>query len=119
MGLLFVGVVVFLSLDPEPPDIAGFPGFDKVSHFAAYGFMMLWFGCCYVHGAAYRNLGMGLVAMGIFLEFLQGMMGHRSMEISDMLVNAMGVSFGWFMAKTRIASALIYLENQMFNRGRH
>ncbi|MBN1850336.1 MAG: VanZ family protein [Deltaproteobacteria bacterium] len=119
LGWIFIGIVVFLSLDPSPPEMAGFTGLDKISHFVAYAFMMLWFGFCYLHGATYGHVGIGLIVMGVALEFLQGLMGYRSMEFLDMAVNTFGVVFGWFLAKTRLSSALIYLEKEMFHLQRH
>lgn len=35
----------------------------------------------------------GFVAMGIAMEFLQGMTGYRTFELLDMLANTIGVLF--------------------------
>ena len=113
MGWVFVGIVVFLSLDPSPPELADFQGQDKVMHLLAYTFIMLWFGCCYYHGKTYLALGAGLIGMGIVLELLQGFMGYRSMELWDMVVNTFGVTVGWFLTKTRLSSVFIRVESQL------
>lgn len=113
-------MVVFFSLDPSPPELGAFPGQDKVMHFMVYTFLMLWFGCCYMPGRTYRYLGIGLISMGIILEIVQGLVGYRSMEYADMLVNSIGVCMGWLLAGTRLSSSLIQIESRFgINRREH
>ena len=40
----------------------------------------------------------GFVAMGIGLEFIQGMTDYRSFEVFDMVANTIGVFLGWAAA---------------------
>jgi hypothetical protein len=75
--------------------------------------MMLWFGLCYLPGRTYRNIGIGLIVMGIVLEFIQNEIGDRSMSYLDMLANGLGVSLGWLLARTRLSLALIHVENRL------
>jgi VanZ family protein len=113
-------MIVFFSLDPSPPELGTFPGQDKVMHFMVYTFLMLWFGCCYMPGKTYRYLGIGFILMGIVLEIIQGLVGYRSMEYFDMLVNSIGVAMGWLLAGTRLSSALIQIESRFgINRREH
>ena len=93
-----------------------FPGQDKLMHFMAYTFIMLWFGFCYQPGNGYRNLGIGLITLGIALELIQGLMGSRSMELLDMLVNTVGIFIGWLLARTRLSLALIHVERIAIKR---
>ena len=50
------------------------------------------------------------VAMGIGLEFLQGLTDYRTFEIADMLADAFGVSIGWLGAPPRSPHVLRYIE---------
>ena len=45
----------------------------------------------------------GFIAMGVALEFLQGMTGYRTFEVLDMLANAVGVALGWSAALVLVA----------------
>ena len=93
IGWAAVAVVIYLSLTPAPPD-SGIDGGDKLGHFLAYAGLTYWFGQFYFHStrAAYA---LGFFAMGIALEFAQGALGYRSMELADMAANTLGVAAGW------------------------
>jgi VanZ family protein len=94
----------------------GFHGGDKLLHLFTYAIMMLWFGLIYLPGRTYGNLGIILIIMGIALELAQGMTDHRSLSFLDMVANAVGVSFGWVLAKTRLSSALTHVESILKSR---
>jgi len=96
IGWAAVAVVTYLSLTPSPPD-SGIDGGDKLGHFLAYAGLTYWFGRLYFYRtrAAYA---LGFCAMGIALEFAQGALGHRSMELADMAANTLGVAAGWAAA---------------------
>jgi hypothetical protein len=55
---------------------------------------------CLIYDQWRRRLGYaaGFVAMGIALEFLQGMTGYRTFDPLDMLANAVGVLGGLAVA---------------------
>ena len=105
--------MICLSLIPPPPELPGFHGVDKLVHLFVYAFIMLWFGLCYSSGRAYRNLGIGLVIMGILLELIQGKTGYRSMSYMDMTANGLSVLIGWLIARTRLFFALVRIESRM------
>ena len=110
LGWLFVALVIFFSLTPSPPSPIEFTGADKLFHVSTYALMMLWFGLVYLPGRAYLLLGIGLILMGIALELIQGLTGYRSLEYVDMIANAVGVSFGWLLVRTRLSSTLLHVE---------
>jgi hypothetical protein len=60
---------------------------------------MFWF--CQVYASQRAKLLHGAVflAMGVGLEFLQGMGGTREYDVVDMLANAAGVLSGWLAAR--------------------
>jgi VanZ family protein len=96
IGWAAVAVVIYLSLTPAPPQV-GLDGGDKLGHFLAYAALTYWFGQFYSYRtrAAYA---LGFVAMGIALEFAQGALGYRSLELADMAANTLGAAAGWAAA---------------------
>jgi VanZ family protein len=97
LGWAWVAAIVWLSVTPSPPKV-DFAQSDKLGHFLAYGSLMLWF--CFLYAAAKTRIAhaAGFVAMGIGLEFIQGMLGYRTFEVFDMLANTIGVLLGWAAA---------------------
>jgi VanZ family protein len=91
-----VGAVVWLSLTPAPPQVDFAQG-DKVGHFLSYGMLMLWFAQLYRRRSRLLYAA-GFVAMGIGLEFCQGLLGYRTYEVFDVYANSLGVLFGWALA---------------------
>jgi glycopeptide antibiotics resistance protein len=89
-----VAAIVWLSLTPSPPQIE-FRESDKVGHVLAYGLLMFWFAALYAHRLFFA---FGFVAMGVGLEFVQGMLGYRTFDVLDMLANTLGVLAGWALA---------------------
>ena len=116
IGWIQIGLVIIFSLIPSPSDIPDIIGLDKLMHFSAYAFMMFWFGLCFFPGRTYNRIGYAIIIMGVFLELIQGKIGYRSMSYFDMTSNALGVSLGWVLARTRISSALVYIENSLADK---
>ncbi len=110
LGWLWVAAVFYLSLMPHPPQPISFSGVDKWEHALAYALLMLWFCQVYVGRKARVRLLLSLVAMGVGIEFLQGMGGYRYFEYADMLANTTGVLIGWGLAQTRMGRVLTMLE---------
>lgn len=88
---------MWLSLTPSPPQV-DFSHGDKLGHFIAYGLLMLWFSLLYLKKMTRILYGVGFIAMGVGLEFLQGELGYRTYEVFDMYANTLGVLLGWVAA---------------------
>ena len=114
LGVLWIAVVVYLSLIPNPPETVRFPGVDKLQHALAYGLLMLWFCQMYVHRQQRLVVTALLIALGIAVEFLQEMTGYRYFEFTDMLANAVGVMLGWMWARTGLGQIGSMLETKFF-----
>jgi VanZ family protein len=97
LGWAWVAAIVWLSLTPSPPKV-DFEQSDKLGHFLAYGSLMLWFCLLYAPTKARVGYAAGFIAMGVGLEFIQGMLGYRTYEVFDMLANTIGVLLGWAAA---------------------
>lgn len=116
LGGLWIALVITLSLMPNPPDPLSFEQRDKLSHFLAYGWLMLWF--CQLYSGAARRGGWALafVALGVGLEFVQSLTPDRAYEVLDMAANAGGVLLGWLLAATPLAQALRVIEARCLAR---
>jgi VanZ family protein len=96
-GWAWAAAIVWLSLTPAPPRV-DFAYGDKLGHFGAYGLLMFWFCQLYGAGPARIGYGLGFIAMGIGLEFVQGALGYRTYDLFDMVANSLGVLLGWAAA---------------------
>src|SRR5262245_8260594 len=109
MGVGFVPLVIHLFLTPDLPDIAVSAN-QKFGHVLAYGWLMLWFAQIYRSTGLRLALAAAFCALGIGLEYLQGMTGFRGFEYSDMLLNSGGVAIGLALARTPLQNGLQRLE---------
>jgi VanZ family protein len=107
-GVLLVVLVFYLSLRPEPPEPPP-QGLDKFEHLLAYGVLMFWFAHLEPMRSGRRRLALGLAGMGIAIECLQGLIGHREFSIADMVANGAGVLAGWLAAPPRMPDVLRFL----------
>jgi VanZ family protein len=116
LGWAGAALIVVLSLVPSPPEVVSGHSLDKLAHFLAYACLMMWFGFIYLPGRSYVYLGLGFVAMGIVLEWVQGATGYRVAEYPDMMANGSGVLFGWVLSRTRLGSTLVTVEGFLRTR---
>lgn len=116
LGWVWIAVVIFLSLTPHPPEIEMTSG-DKIGHVLAYTFLMLWFCQLYRTRAKKWSIALGLVALGIAIEFAQEQTGYRQFEIADMGADGIGVAIGLLLGETLLANALRQVERlQVFRQ---
>jgi VanZ family protein len=109
VGAVLVGVVVYLSLTPNPIEVPVAQG-DKLGHGFAYATLMYWF--AQIHRAANLRVmyAIAFVAMGIGLEFLQDLTDSRTFDVADMVADALGVGIGWAAAPPRSPNLLEFIE---------
>lgn len=110
IGLLMVLAVTVGSVISVPPTLKTFMVQDKVLHTLAYACMMAWFTQIYRHDLTRLMLGIALVLMGIFIEFVQGMVPSRDLDGLDMIANTSGVLLAWALAYTWVGNTLAKLE---------
>jgi len=108
LGWGMVAAVVVLSLIPVEVDLG--EGRDKLAHFVAYGSLAFWFGMLFDGRGSQLRAALGFAAMGVSLEFLQGLTDYRTLEIADMVANAIGAGLGWGLAQTPLRNALEWVE---------
>ena len=111
LGWLWVLIIFYLSLMPHPPEPVHFWNADKLEHALAYSLLMLWFCQVYTLLRPRRLVAVLLIAMGILIEYLQGVTGYRNFDYADMISNAAGVMVGWAWARTILGRVFTYLDH--------
>jgi VanZ family protein len=99
-GAAFVLLVIYLSVTPDPlraPTVGHF----KTGHIIAYTWCMLWFAQVWRRWRERAVIAIGLVALGVGLEYVQDLLPwHRDFAVSDMVDDAIGVGLGLVLAVT-------------------
>jgi VanZ family protein len=111
-----VGLIIFLSLTPSPPDIDLGKFSDKYEHVAAYAVLMLWFCQIYLSTVQRGCMALLLVVLGVALEFIQRATGYREFEVADMVAGASGVCLGWLLAPPRLPNCLALARSLLSRR---
>ena len=115
LGWVWVALVIYLSLTPHPPELSVMSG-DKIGHTIAYLFLMLWFAQIYRSLSTRMRIAMGLVILGIAIEFAQEQTGYRRFEVADMGADAIGVAIGWLLSFTPLRETLRLAERIVISR---
>jgi len=109
LGVLLICMILVLSLINLAP-IEGVLLQDKIIHFLAYGLLMGWFAQICRHHLARFLLVLALVAMGVLVEYLQGLVNYRQFDYIDMLANASGIVVAWALSYTWMGRILVGIE---------
>ena len=112
VGAGLVALVVWLSLTPDPFEVASAEGLDP-GHFIAYATLMLWFAQLLRPGRGRIAAAVALVGLGAGLEYAQLLTGYRHFDPEDMRDNAVGVAAAYLVALTPLGSALVWLERRL------
>jgi len=112
IGWLLVAGVTALSVMPAPPE-PPLMTWDKSNHLLAYATLMLWFRQAFSPRVRWILF---LVALGVVLELIQGWLGYRDLEFTDMLANTLGVAGGLGLAKTSLGSLVTWLDSALGRR---
>lgn len=112
MGYGLILLVIYLSLTPFQPDIPIEYG-DKLGHGMAYTTLMVWFAWLYPDLRTRLVYAAGFLALGIALEFAQGLTEYRTFELADMAADAGGVALGWIAALPPLPNLLVLMERRL------
>ena len=115
LGLGFVGLVVYLSLTSSPPDLHIGVSLD-FGHVIAYFWLMIWFAQIYRGWRTRLALAAVFFVMGVGLEFLQELGGHRHFDVFDMARNLAGLVVGLMLATTPLQDVLRLIEARLVPR---
>ncbi|KLI97633.1 membrane protein [Luteimonas sp. FCS-9] len=111
-----IAAVVVLSLVPSVP-MPDVPDGDKLGHFLAYAALAAAAVQLYARWPSLLGAGLGLVLLGIGLEYAQGALTDgRVQDPADALANTLGVIAGLATRLTPLRDLLLRLDG---GRGRH
>lgn len=114
LSTAYLGVLVWLTLTPQPPPSPDLPFVDKWEHLLVYGLLM---GSCgqwlSQRGRLRLRFAVIFVALGAVLELLQGLGGVRHMESADAVANALGVGIGYAITRGPGGRILQALEQRL------
>lgn len=110
IGVLMVMTVTVGSIVSLPAPIKSVMLQDKLLHTLAYACMMGWFAQIYKHDLTRLVLVIGLISLGIAIEFIQGTTGYREFDVLDMVANTSGVVLAWALAYTWVGNLLAWGE---------
>lgn len=89
-----------LSLLPLPGPPPAVPHWDKLLHTLAYALLMGWAVPLFTAARGWTLAALGLLGWGVMIEGLQGLLPWRSIEMADVLANALGVLLGSLLGFT-------------------
>jgi len=111
-----IAIVVVLSLAPSVP-MPDVPDGDKLGHFLAYFALAASAVQLYARWPALLGAGIGLVLLGIGLEYAQGALTETRMRgPADALANTLGVIAGLATRLTPIRDLLLRIDGPMAKR---
>jgi VanZ family protein len=117
LGIWVFGWVlaVALSLIPPPPLHVDVPDSDKLGHLLAYATLSAWAVMLFARRRAWVFAAIGLVALGIGMEFAQGALTQtRLRDPRDAIANTLGVLLGLGVSMTRLQGLLQALDRRWF-----
>jgi len=112
---LFVSII-YLSLTPKPPVTLSFSMGDKLGHLLAYCMLMGWFAQLYTVWFQRVFLSIAFGLMGVTVEVLQAMGGHRFFEYNDMVANIIGVVVGWLLSRYLFPGLLFNIDKRLASK---
>lgn len=111
VGILLVMAVTIGSVISLPTSVKAVMLQDKLVHALAYACMMGWFAQIYRHDLTRLVFVVGLIVLGIAIEFVQGTTGYRQFDVLDMVANTSGVILAWALAYTWVGNVLAWTED--------
>ena len=111
---LAVVVVFVVCLVPAPDLPLMPPGGDKIEHFLAYFLLAASAVQIYQGARALWRVAIGLVALGVAVEFAQGAFtATRSMDAWDVVADTLGVAAGFAITLTPWRDLLLRIEARL------
>ncbi len=121
---LWLGIWIFgwllcivLSLT-TPPDISlDIDNSDKIGHFLAYGTLSAWAVMLFQRKGAWWLSAVGLICLGITMEFAQGYFTtDRMMDWHDAVANTIGVGLGLCLGLLPVQVFLQRMDARFFSQ---
>jgi len=112
VGWGLVGLVVWLSLTPDPLAVPDVEGFDP-GHFLAYFTLMAWWAQLVRAGHGRIIAALALIGLGVGLEYVQALTPHRTFDVNDMRDDSIGVITAYLATRSSLGEMLLALERRL------
>jgi len=115
LGVWIFGIALCIGLSLLPPiELGAPPDSDKLGHFLAYATLSAWAVLIFRSRRAQALAALGLVALGIGLEFAQAHLTiARLGDPRDALANTLGVLAGFALGFTPVSLLLQHLDRRL------
>lgn len=110
-----LALLLWFSLTPLPLMLPVAQG-DKLEHVLSYALLAGYAGALFASRDARIGVVLGLIALGIVLEWLQGQTSYRLADPLDALANAIGAVLGMALAFTALGESLQRLDSWLANQ---
>lgn len=117
LGIWIFGWALAITLSLLRPPLVGIdlPESDKLGHVLAYATLSAWAVMLFATRRAWLLAALGLVALGIGMEFAQGALTeYRLADPRDAIANTLGVLLGLTALLGRVRFALQALDRRWF-----
>ncbi len=113
MAIGLFAAVVLGSLAPISFHTGGsIPHFDKLLHFTAYALLTAGYLAIFPAKMARIGIPLFMFAVGVGIEWLQGMTGYRSASLADAGADLLGILLAARLLVTPVKNIMILIENQ-------
>lgn len=113
--LVGLALLLWFSLTPLPLLVPVAHG-DKLEHVLSYALLAWYAGALFAARGKRFAAMLGLIALGIVLEWLQGQTSYRLADPVDALANAVGALLGMALACTLLGNGLQRLDAWLARR---
>ncbi len=114
LGVIYIGIIVAGSLLRVPDLNISYAHTDKIIHFILYFILVGWFVQLYQSLSSRLLILAGAIALGMLIEYLQGMTSYRSFDYLDGLADGIGALCAFLLARTSFAGLLARVDSRIY-----
>ena len=114
IGAFYIGIILAASLLKAPDINVIINHTDKAAHFLTYFILVGWFVQLYQKLSSRIIILISAIALGMLIEFLQGMTTYRSFDFADEMANSIGALSAFILARTTFDSLLATFDHWFY-----
>jgi len=114
IGVIYIGFILTASLLKAPDINVIINHTDKAVHFLSYFILVGWFVQLYPKLNSRISILISAIALGMLIEYLQGMTSYRSFDFADEIANSIGALSAFILARPPFDSLLATLDHWFY-----
>ena len=114
IGAFYIGIILAASLLKAPDINVIINHTDKAAHFLTYFILVGWFVQLYQKLGSRIIILISAIALGMLIEFLQGMTTYRSFDFADEMANSIGALSAFILARSNFDSLLATFDHWFY-----